>query len=255
MASRILLNSLLVAHAAAGFLAAGILQAGDSVIPEFEASYKVRASVASGELSMSLTAGADGVYLFRTLTRPRGLVKIFARGEIDEQSHLMFKGNAVVPLDYTLRDTISKDHDADYKYDWAAGTVAGIERGESVSGELQPGMLNRAALYLALMLDLSNGEPPEHYLLFDRGKLSAYGVEKLGVETIEVPLGQFETVKLVRDSEGSSRSMLLWCAPKLNYLPIRIELIKGDKRISRAELKAVRGLSSEDQSSAPDPLP
>lgn len=234
----------------AGLVASGQLEAHEQVIPEFEAAYKVRASVASGELSMSLAAGADGRYLFRTLTRPRGLVRVFARGEIDEQSHILFRDGTVIPLDYTLRDTISKNHDANYEYDWAANTVTGIERGEAVSGELQPGMLNRAALYVALMQDLSYGSLPEGYTLFDRGRVKSFDIENLGVETIEVPLGRFEVVKLVRDSDDSRRSMFLWCAPKLNYLPVRIDLYKEEKRISRAELRAVTGLPA---ASAPAP--
>lgn len=214
----------------------------NSQLTEFDAAYKVRASIASGELSMSLSAASDGAYLFRTLTRPRGLVRVFARGEIDEQSKVIYKDSTVIPLDYVLRDTISKDHDADYTFDWAGGVVTGVERGESASGELQPGMLNRAALYVALMQDLKSGRVPEEYVLFDRGRIKSYEIENLGNEIIEVPFGRFETLRLVRDSDDSRRSMYLWCAPALDYLPVRIELYKGDKRVSVAELKAVTGL-------------
>lgn len=209
---------------------------------EFEAVYKVRASIASGDLSMSLTRGADGTYLFRTITRPKGLVRIFARGEIDESSTLRLSDGAVVPLDYTLRDTISDDHDADLRFDWVEGVVAGVDRNEDVRGDLQPGMLNRAALYLAIMHDLKSGRLPAEYILFDRGRAKAYQLENLGSEMIEVPFGRFEAVKLVRNADDSSRSMYLWCAPELDFLPVRIELWKDDKRVSRADLKAVKGL-------------
>ena len=243
----------LFAYVVAGVFASGSLLAHEIVIPEFEASYKVRASIASGELSMSLTSDADGKYLFRTLTRPRGLVRILARGEIDEQSHILFEDSMVVPLDYTLRDTISKNHDADYTYDWKAGLVSGTERGAEVSGKLEPGMLNRAALYVALMQDLSNDRLPASYTLFDRGRVKSFDIENLGNETVDVPFGRFESVKLVRDSDNSRRSMFLWCVPELNYLPVRIDLFKGDKRISRAELKAVNGLPSQAHAHAAKP--
>lgn len=209
---------------------------------EFEAAYKVRASIASGELSMSLSTADGGAYLFRTVTRPRGLVRMFARGEIDERSSLEIKGGMVVPLDYIVRDTISKNHDADVRFDWEDGTVEGEERGEQVSGETQPGLLNRAALYVAIMRDLQLDQLPDEYVLFDRGRVKAYQLENLGSEVVEVPYGRFEAVKLVRDAEDSSRSMYLWCAPELDYLPVRIELYKDDKRVSRADLKAVKGL-------------
>lgn len=209
---------------------------------EFEAAYKVRASIASGDLSMALTTANDGAYLFRTLTRPRGLVRVFARGEIEESSRLIWQDNSVVPLDYTLTDTISKNHDAEVNFDWAKGSVVGVERGEQVSGELVPGMLNRAALYVALMQDLKQDRLPEEYVLFDRGRVKTYQVENLGVEAVEVPFGSFQAVKLVRDSDDSRRSMYLWCAPELDFLPVRIDLYKEDKRVSRAELKAVKGL-------------
>lgn len=209
---------------------------------EFEAVYKVRASIASGELSMSLAKEEDGGFLFRTVTRPRGLVRVFARGEIDERSKFLIRDDRVVPLDYTLRDTISKDHDADVRFDWENRRVAGIERGAEVGGETQPGMLNRAALYVAIMRDLKLDRLPEEYVLFDRGQVKAYQLENLGTEVVEVPFGSFEAVKLVRDAEDSRRSMYLWCAPELDYLPVRIELYKEDKRVSRADLRALKGL-------------
>lgn len=233
-----------------GLLLAGHVTAGADNPPakavEFEAVYKVRASVASGEMFMSLTADSDGGFLFRTLTRPRGLVRMFARGEIDEQSRILITDESVVPLDYTLRDTISKDHDADLRFDWDGGIVVGLERGEEVSGELEPGMLNRAALYVAIMRDLQSERLPDEYVLFDRGRAKAYQLEKLGSEVIEVPFGEFEAVKLARNADDSRRIMYLWCAPALDYLPIRIELYKDDKRVSRAELRAVSGLSVSD---------
>lgn len=209
---------------------------------EFEAVYNVRASVASGELSMSLSADADGGFLFRTITRPRGFVRMFARGEIDERSRVLFTDNSVVPLDYTLRDTISKDRDADVRFDWDNGVVVGAERGNEVSGKLQAGMLNRAALYVAIMRDLQRNHLPDEYVLFDRGATKAYQLENLGSEVVEVPYGSFNAVKLVRNADDSRRSMYLWCAPELDFLPVRIELYKDDKRVSRADLRAVKGL-------------
>lgn len=219
---------------------------GAAPVPtEFEAVYRVKASIASGELSMSLTAENDGAYLFQTITRPRGLVRMFARGEIDEKSKFFVSDDGVVPLDYTVRDTISKNRDADVRYDWDMGTVAGVERGEQVSGATQPGLLNRAALYVAIMRDLKLDQLPDEYVLFDRGRVKAYELENLGTEVVDVPFGRFDAVKLVRDAEDSSRSMYLWCAPELDYLPVRIELYKDDKRVSRAELRAVKGLPAE----------
>lgn len=254
MIQRLFFGAFILMVAVAGPAWAGQPGMSNDVIPEFSALYKVRASVASGELSMSLAKADDGSYVFRTLTRPRGLVRVFARGEIDEQSRLLFRDGGVVPLDYSLRDTISKNHDADYQFDWAAGVVSGIERGEEVGDELQSGMLNRAALYIALMQDLSQEKLPQSYVLFDRGRVKSFAIEELETEPVEVPFGRFEAVKLVRDSEGSRRSMYLWCAPELNYLPVQIDLYKGDKRISRAELKALTGLPGEPHGGAPEPV-
>ncbi len=231
-----------------GSLAFSTIHAEPASLAEFEAAYKVRASIASGELSMSLSAVGDGAYVFRSLTRPRGLVRVFARGEIDERSRVVLQDESVVPLDYILRDTISKNHDAELIFDWQTGMVSGVEQGEEVSAKLQTGTLNRAALYVAIMQDLQSKRLPEKYVLFDDGRVKSYQLENKGSEVIEVPFGRFEALQLVRRSEGSSRSMYLWCAPELDYLPIRIDLYKEDKRVSRAELKAVKGLPASDVS-------
>lgn len=228
--------------AAAASDIAAVSSGAMSSATEFEAVYNVRASVASGELSMSLTADNDGGFLFRTITSPRGFVRMFARGEINESSRMLITDKTVVPLDYKLRDTISDDHDADVRFEWDNGTVIGVERNQEVSGNLQSGMLNRAALYVAIMRDLQFDRLPEEYVLFDRGQVKAYQLENLGSEVVKVPYGQFEAIKLVRNTDDSRRSMYLWCAPELDFLPVRIELYKDDKRVSRADLRAVKGL-------------
>ncbi|MCK4587906.1 MAG: DUF3108 domain-containing protein, partial [Gammaproteobacteria bacterium] len=74
----------------------------------------------------------------------------------------------------------------------------------------------------------------------DGGKLKSYDAVIQKTETIETPAGEFETIRVNRDD--GKRVTTLWCAPDLNYLPVRIEHYKkGDTKVN-AYLVKVKGL-------------
>ena len=88
---------------------------------------------------------------------------------------------------------------------------------------LTEGMLDQLSYQYALMHDLYNGHVPEKYSVADGRKIKIYFFEKVGEENVATPLGDLETVKLLRTRENDVRKLVLWCAPKYGYIPVKTE--------------------------------
>jgi hypothetical protein len=77
----------------------------------------------------------------------------------------------------------------------------------------------------------------------DGGRLKTYHFEWQGVETINIPAGTFDTVRL-RRVHGKTTTTI-WCARKLNFLPVRIQQKKRGDSASVAVLESVQGLGNK----------
>jgi hypothetical protein len=92
-------------------------------------------------------------------------------------------------------------------------------------------MLDRLTADIAMIQKLRNGETPTGFDLVDRNEIRRYEYTLQGEETIKVPAGTFQTVKYLRNRPGSSRATLIWFAPGMDYLPVKIAQLKRGKSV------------------------
>lgn len=213
-----------------------------SLIPPFNATYTLKAGVMRGETSMSMRNDGSGTFLFESEIKPKGFVKLFARGQVKETSHFLYDQDGIRPIDYVRLDTL-KDKNTNIQFDWENGVVKSTYKEESREEALSPGILDRQLVLFAFMHDLLNDTDQMSYTLIDRkGRLKTYEVSRLGEEEIKTPAGRFQTVKFQHRTLDSTRTTTFWCAPALHFLPARIEQRKDNDKPSRAELKTFEGL-------------
>ena len=55
------------------------------------------------------------------------------------------------------------------------------------------------------------------------GEIREYRLETLGEEEMSTPAGHFKTIKVQRTQTGGKYTVTLWCAPELDYFPVRID--------------------------------
>jgi hypothetical protein len=60
----------------------------------------------------------------------------------------------------------------------------------------------------------------------------------VGEETLELPAGTFDTVKITKLRSNKKRETYIWCAPALNYLPVRIWQREKDDAEYLSELES-----------------
>jgi len=229
-------RALFVSLTAAVLLAAPARPAlADLGIPEFEAVYKVRVSIARGEMRLKLDR-RDGVSVYSSELEPSGFVSMFKRGVIAESSRFEYGGGQVRPLEYRLTDTISENRDAHYVFEWPAGRVTGWSRGEPVAAELSGHTVDRLLLQIAIMSDLMHDRDVRQYTLFDRAREKHYTIDVGDRGRARTPAGDFEVVDVSYTSEDGTKAILLKCAPQLHYLPVTIHQVEDGEVKSRAEL-------------------
>ncbi|MBL1319952.1 MAG: DUF3108 domain-containing protein [Methylophaga sp.] len=216
-------------------------------IPDFSANYKVRLNgLSAGELKRALTTNDDGTRTFKSQSQAKGIFAFFKPDLIEETSIWMKKGNNIYPQSYLYQRTGGKkDKYLSLDFDRNNQRINIDNKKQTWSLEAKPNSLDKLSYQLALMLDLEQQKKEFSYQIVDKGKFKTYDIIILGTEIISTPLGKIETIKLKRKrSSEKRRQTTLWCAPALNYLPVKIEHIEKDGTNFTAELRRLKGFDT-----------
>lgn len=213
-----------------GVALAGPAAAGERPLP-FVAEYKASYAGFSGDIRMELApAGTDDEFIYRVTTRARGLARLIRPGTATEEARFRVADDRLIPLRYSIDDGTKKgEDDTSIDFDWSSGTAHSVYEQSAEKLELEPDVHDRLTTDLKVMRSLRDGEPLEHFRIAEKNAIRDYEFVYRGEETIEVPAGQFATRKYLRQRIGSSRATLIWFAPALDYLPVRIEQLKRGK--------------------------
>ena len=215
-----------------------------AALPEqFTAIYDVKKSgITIGETKRVLSR-KDGRYLFESVTRPSGIAKLLASGQVVERSHWQFYQGQPRPVQYTFFNSGGKKkRNVRIDFDWQKNQVINTINGEPWSMALEHGSTDKLLYQLRIMQDLPATGTSLRYPVADGGKLKYYNIEIVGKERIRTPLGKFDAVRL-RYVKGK-RTTTMWCAENLGYLPVRIEQRKNNDSPVTAILTSVSGITS-----------
>jgi Protein of unknown function (DUF3108) len=202
------------------------VSAVDEHIPDFRTSYVIeKAGVGVVRITISLKRG-EGRIEYRSKAEPIGMASwFFGDYGINTYSILQQVEDKVIPLQYrSIHLGSEKDRNEHYRYDWKRNLAYVDYRGEQKTLRIPNGTLDTFSLQLALMQNADEGPKKIKYSVISRGKLKTYTCTNLGLEAIETPLGRFEAVVLERrPNDEKSTTFTTWHAPRLHYLPVKIE--------------------------------
>lgn len=231
--SRLLL-SLCLLFSAVGFTA--------PTLTPFEADYELeRSGLTLIEMHRRLLDAGDGNYRFESDSRPTAALRWLFKDRIRETSFWRYAGDNPRPQVYRYeRSGGRKEKSIELVFDWAKQTVTDKRRTPVWSTTIPPGTTDKLLYQLQLMFDLQAGNENPGYTIADDGKLRHYQYRKIGEETLDLDSGTFKTIKLYQDD--GRRSTTIWCAPELNYLPVRIEHTEKDGSRMQANMTRMKGL-------------
>lgn len=209
----------------------------------FTAVYDLKKGpITIGETRRSLTPDGPDRFVFESVTRPTGVSRLLRSGQVVERSLWTWHGNHLRPLEYTyFRRGSKQPRSVNLYFDWPRRRLTNTINGDPWQMPLVDDLtVDKLLFQLRLMHDLPSREPRLHYPVADGGRLKTYTLEILGAETIQLPIGTFDTLR-VRHRSGT-RQTTYWCASQLRYLPVRIERRQADGGTINAVLTSVRGL-------------
>lgn len=210
------------------------------------AEYKIKVSILSGKLRTEVSLTEEG-YSANSVLKASGIASWFVRGDVTERSEFSIIENGVRPLTFHSVDKISKeDKYMDFIFDWEQKQVIGKIDGEDFVLDLEDRAHDRVSLQYELMLDLLNDSRTAEYTLVDDDEIKSLHVTYVGVESVKVPYGKFEAIKIQHRKEKSDRVTTLWCVEELDYLPVKIEQHRNGKLAVRAVLNKYKPTPIED---------
>lgn len=207
-------------------------------LPAFEASFRVRYGVLSGEMRLALKRKGDG-YAYLTVLRPTGFASWFRRGSIVERTVVEVIDGAIVPREYEKTDTIAKPARST-TYAFARGRVTGQYKTQTIDAPMQEHGQNRISVHVAVMQALIDGADVPAYPIFDRARWKAYRFTVVGRDRIDTPAGAFDTIEVRYTDEEDDERWSLHFAPAVGYLPVAVLFYEGDDLKSKALLTTYR---------------
>jgi uncharacterized protein DUF3108 len=217
-------------------------------IPDFSAKYTVSLKgIHAGDQNSSLMTNDDGLRVFKSTSQATGIFSFFKPELVEETSVWQLHSNFVRPNYYLYQRTGGKkDKYMQLTFDWQANQLHIDDKKHPWSLPLEPYTLDKLVYQLALMSDLANNKTLFNYRIADGGKLKTYTIKIVDSEMVTTPLGKIEAVKLIRQRNPTKkRQTTLWCAPTLNYLPVKLEHIEKDGSKFTAVINQLQGFNLE----------
>lgn len=194
----------------------------------------------AGDAKLTLEEN-NGLWKYSLITVPRGVFKLTGKGNIAEKSSLLIfsdNGEALFqPESYSYRQDNEARRSVDAAFNWADNSVTYTRRGNTETLDLEEPILDRLSVTLAVMQALKAGFETAEFSVFEHGSIKTIRFSNEGTETLNTQLGSFDTIRVKRQTlGGSSRHSLVWFAPLLDFVPVKLEQYKRGELVARMKL-------------------
>jgi hypothetical protein len=111
-------------------------------------------------------------------------------------------------------------------FDWKEGTMTSQYRGDRRTRKLPPNAQDRLSFLLALAFVPEGANPIRFSIADGKGGLSRHEYRVVGEEKLQIPAGDFDAVKVMREREGERSE--IWLARQHGRLPLRVLVTEED---------------------------
>lgn len=178
---------------------------------------------AVGEVLDSLEQDGNS-YRITSTTRGRGLLSL--AGDVRRSSRGTIVAGALRPGEF--EDARTGRDPARASFDWSSHTLTQQSKGQSQTTALPADAYDR----LTQLYGFAFRAPPDGLIpmnVADGRGVSAYTFQVVGRETLKLPTGDVETLKVAkRKDQPGDRSTEIWLAIKQHLLPVRVLVVEKD---------------------------
>lgn len=205
-------------------LPAAAARCDSAVLAPYHADYSLaRNTLTLGTAKFSLQADSDGGYVYKSVSHATGLAALFAGDVITQMSRFEMAGGQPRPLAYSYSQSGGRDNRSErIQFDWGKQLAQGEENGRKHRNPLTPGISDVFLIQLVLAVDAATGSLAKQYTLLDHGETTAYEPRKLPDQKMKVDRTQVDTTVLELKDPKKGRTISVWLAPALHYLPVQI---------------------------------
>ncbi|MGH8401282.1 MAG: DUF3108 domain-containing protein, partial [Gammaproteobacteria bacterium] len=200
-------------------------------IPLYHASYSVsRNGFEIGTARFTLSQDQDGSYVYKSVTNPTGLAALFFSDIITETSQFIVADDKLESLRYDYVHSSKDDDRSEHiRFDWEKLKADSSDGKKHRNLSIQSGVYDRALAQLAVSLDIAAGQLAETYRVLDHGTISDYHMQRGDDTELKTAAGTYQVLEVMRKDDKKKRTTTFWLAPKLDYLPVRIEQTEPGK--------------------------
>lgn len=210
-------------------------------LPEFRAVYDTQwKGLHLGEIVISLHREQGQCYRYESQARPVALVRMFY-GKPRELSRFCIVDGKVQPRQFVYE---AGEDSFELNFDWGARKVVGGEGERDLPEDAQDRLGLQQAVRLWVMEQAgAQPSPPFRFTLVQEDKMDQYELRLTGTETVEVPDGRFEALRLDR-TDRDDRIARFWLAASRDYMPVKVETGKEEVDL-RMSLKSFERLGED----------
>ena len=209
------------------------LIAGD--LTQYEASYDVlRKGENHGKAIRTLKKLTNNTY---EVTYHSDIEWMIFSDSRKETSRFTFDSAKVTPVSYAMvRTGTGPDKDYAIEFDNEKKIVNSSESKYPLDCEWTDEFQDSLSYQVQVREELKMGKTSFSYPLIDKkGNRRDYNFEVVGKETISLPIGNIEAIKVKRLYDNDKRQALAWFAPEMDYMLVR--MWKGEKGVEQFEVQ------------------
>ena len=222
-------------------LLAGILPsvaATAAPLPDFEASYILEQhNLRIGTATIALHTDKQGHYLYEFRSQQTGWIAWLMNNRLHESSRGETTATGIRPDEYHYQRSGGRQREAHLLFDWQSMTVENHVADSHWEMDIPAGTLDKLATQLGMMIALGQDRQDVTFTVADGGTLKEYRYRVIGKETLDLPAGTFKTVKVAKLRKDIDQETIIWFAPALHYLPVRIWQRDSDDEEYQSDLE------------------
>ncbi len=212
---------------------AGILNTGFSIT--YEVTHN---DIVLGDAVRSFKSKKDGRWEYLSNTHAKGFARMFLKDTVNEASQIKQVANNYQPLSYRYHQHGGKkEKKFNIHFDWTNGQINNDYTNKQYP--LKAGTHDLLSFQIQLMRDLQNNKQAVTYIISDKKRVDSYSLKVVNKAKLETPFKTLDTIKLISNRIRNKMQFIIWCAPELNYLPVRILKVDDDGDTTELNLKTV----------------
>ena len=144
------------------------------------------------------------------------------------------------PTNYRfVRSVFGRKREISIDLDASAKKITTIAEQRPWTQPYEPGVQDKLSYQLQLREDLIAGREELSYRIADGGRIKTYRFVRIGKETLTTAAGTFDCLRLQLERAEDQQQTLIWMAPALDYLTIRLLRIDASGREHFLNLKSI----------------